>query len=282
MMELPIYSRIRRYVLIAVACVLAAGCGKRQSVNTGPKSSVTYFNSFGQKTSAEYYNRNGDLVRHEIFDEDGKAGDIITYTYDGDNNLVAEYDSAAAVSTKYVYDDEGRRIREVETNTPAGADIASSYSADGSMRTDSMRTRGRVAITRLDARGNELEAWFLDEDRDTIGYSVSAYNERDLEVENKYYQQGTLMRHRKRVYDAKDNVTEESWYGPSGEMRMRYENRYDEYGRLLFSARYTGEGEDFRLEYEYKGNERYCTTRIPGLRTRTSREVYTYFEQAAK
>lgn len=114
--------------------------------------------------------------------------------------------------------------------------------------------------------------------RDTTDHSITTYNDDNLEVENKYYIDSYIKRHRKRIYNEDNKIIEELWNGFDGWMRMRYVNEYDEHGRLVMTARYTDDKEDFRLEYEYKGNVRYCTTYIPRVKTKTTREEYTYFD----
>ena len=256
--------------------LIIAGCQSDQYVNTAPKSSVTYYNSDGFKFGIEFYHPNEKLKEDIDFDDDGLITNRVSYTYDDHFNLIEKFDSAELTTYYFEYDDKDRQLIEIKSDFAGTDTIMSYYDTDGLLRIDSIRAREHVTITRMDDHGNELEVWLLDEVGDTISYSESSFNERDLETENKYWDGQRLARHRSRVYNDAGEITEEKWYNASGTMRMNYINEYDRHGRLVKVSRFTDEVQDFHLDYAYSENQRSCTTYIPRVKTRITREVYTY------
>jgi len=252
-------------------------CGQDQPLNTGPVATVTSFNSSGEKTRLERYDKEGRNLEEISYYNDGTVDNVVSYTYNAQGLLTEKLDTSMGDRYLYVYDGEGRLVSEINEELSGKFETRSTYLNEGLVRIDSSDRHSYVSIYHLNADGRTIKWMKLNGNRDTTDHAETVYDDHGNKVGYTSYSNGRFYNQKKYIYDAAGNEIEELILNQDGSIDKKYVNTYDDDGRLSKIEQIGADGSSsFTISYTYKGDTRTCHSAIPGMKSKTTKKVYTY------
>lgn len=197
-----------------------------------------------QYTTIYQFNANGRYSEYRQLLANGSQNYKITYSYTpkAKTGEQAYFDKAdkPTIKKSMLYDDKGKLLELIE------------YSKDGN-RVSSYKYQ-------YDAAGNNTTLTYYKEDGTMGSKTTWVYNAMGKATEMSVETPGYANSYKKYVYDAKGNLTEETWLDGRKQTTLRFIRTYNDKGNMTEEVKYKGDNTSsfdkttWQYEYDKQGN----------------------------